>query len=256
MPTLIRRISQVTALLATFWLVAGCQGTGDRLEVPTPSADRFAGMTLSCLYATSINHIVAGGWLDGKDGSVEAIIVRSWNGGKTWKRIGSETWDQRDFIVQNLHFNDRIRGWASGLRILETGPVATVARTEDGGGHWRESVIPESRASFVSNTRELVFVTDSVGAVEIVFEDHDTGEFLANVYTTSDGGRNWIIDSFKEQAEDDITDPAISFFSESQGYRLSSPNEDGVQTVEYTVTKGETWVVVASLHLQRFSEFY
>lgn len=248
----------VIALIAVFafLLPCGCKSSGERLIVPTPFADQFVDLELTCIHATSVNDVVIGGLLTPVDGGVEGILLRTSDAGQTWRRIGSETHEFDGFIPQAIHFNDRRRGWVSGVRARRAETIPAVLRTQDGGGHWFEREIPESRSAVVTNVSELQFENDLDGKVNVVFFPENSDAPSANIYRTRDGGRNWVIEDFASGADEGLTDPAVINFSEKQAYRIGRPLENGTQVLDYTANGGKTWVPVSQFHISQFSQFY
>lgn len=246
------RLGSALVLIA----LGGCLGDGERLEVPTPVRQEYTDLRLTCVTAPSPHDVIAGGWLDRTDGGVEALLVRTRDGGRTWRRLGVETWPVTGAIVQDVHFNDRLRGWAAGVRATESGPRPFVARTEDGGGRWRESEIPEPRAAVVSHVRDLDFSNDDIGIVELVYADSETGQLVGNRYRTQDGGRTWLLDGFLASLDEEIPDQALDWVSEAEAWRIDAPDPHGVQTLWSTVSAGTIWTPTTRFHVSRFDDFY
>ena len=244
------------ALVVATLVVMGCESSGERLIVPTPRADAYVAMRLTCLYAVSADDVIVGGFLTPLDGGVEGILLRTRDRGVTWRRIGSETHPFTGFVPQSIHFNDALRGWVSGIRNRRGETIPSVLRTDDGGGHWREAEIPESRAAVVTNVSELRFTSDRDGTVHVVFFEADVSKLTANVYETRDGGRNWILADFARDSDEGVTDPAEMFLSDLQGYRIEPPLENGTQVLSFTASSGKVWVPLSQFHVSQFPQFY
>lgn len=234
----------------------GCAGSGTHLEVPTPSVDEFVSMHLTCIHATPTDTLHVAGYLVEPDGTTEAILLRSEDGGDKWSRVGSETHRMDDLIIQSLHFNDTLRGWASGIRVVRGETIPVVLRTDDGGGHWRESQVPQNRETPVDSVSELAFESDDMGVLHVNFSDAATGDMLVNVYKSNDGGRHWVIDGFKEPDEVEMTDPAEQFVTEERGWRLEPALPNGTQVLSYTGSGGKVWVPRCQFHLSQFPSYY
>ncbi|MEZ6196942.1 MAG: hypothetical protein R3F20_14635 [Planctomycetota bacterium] len=233
-----------------------CQGTGERLVVPTPKATDYSGMELSAVFALSREVIYLGGRLDSADGGVEGIVLRSDDSGAHWRRVGSETVRFRGVIVQDIHFSDARRGWIAGIRVTETGTNAVVLATKDGGGHWREHDIAEPRAEFISHLQNLDFASDTLGTVDVVYLDAETSSFVANSYRTSDAGRTWVIGAFRDDVAEESADLGTHFSDADQGYRIGAPEADGSQILWRTATGGQSWREVTRFDMSRFDAFY
>jgi hypothetical protein len=244
------------ALLFLLAAALGACSTGEVLEVPKPETAEFERLELSAVYALSEDVIYLCGWMDRADGEIEGLILRSDDSGKHWRRVGADTFSMRGLMAQGLHFADARRGWVSGVRVTETGTNAVVLRTDNAGGLWRERTIAEPRAEFVSHLEGLVFKNDTEGQVDVVYVDEDSAELVANRYRSLDGGRHWVIDSFRDKVEEEVIDPAWHDLSEHQAYRLQSPDADGVQVLEFTATGGQSWRQISSFHISRFDELY
>ncbi len=237
-------------------LFLGCQSSGDRLVIPIPKADQFVEMELNSVHATSSRDLVVGGFLSDVDGDVEGILLRTTDGGDHWRRIGSLTFPFKGFLPQTIYFNDLLRGWVSGIRIRRGETIPTILRTDDGGGHWREASIPESRAAIVVSATELVFESDTAGMVQVAYLDEKTGATRVNLYETRDGGRNWVLSKFVDEKEPRISDTARFFYTEKEGFRLDAPLDNGTQILQFTGSSGDTWVKRCQFHLSQFSQYY
>jgi photosystem II stability/assembly factor-like uncharacterized protein len=249
------RCAAAVMLGVLFFGFAGCRSDGDRLEVPTPDENTYVAMRLTCLNATAPEHVVVAGYLSRVDGRVEGVVLRTETGGDTWQRVGSETFNFESFILQCLHYNDALRGWAAGVRTVDGVTYPTVIRTSDGGGHWRESLVPHPRGELVSDLADLAFENDATGQVTVHFIG-STGEMLANVYQTNDGGANWVIKDFEDPSSKGPTDPAEIFVSDTQGFRLDPPLANGTQVLQFTGTKGKSWVPRCQFHVSQLLSYY
>ena len=242
--------------VALIVVLGACSSSGDRLVVPTPDEREFVDMRLTCLHATSQSNVVLGGYLTKRDGTFEGVVLRTENGGDTWRRIGSETFKFGDLLVQWVHLNDALRGWVAGVRVVEGRTIPVVLRTTDGGGHWRESRVPQRREDIVDQVGSLEFTTDVDGTVEVRYFDDETGDILVNVFETRDGGKNWVIKDWTRPSDDSILDPGEVMVSVDEGFRLNTPLDNGTQILDFTGSAGEVWVPYSQFHLSQFADYY
>ncbi|MCA9320872.1 MAG: hypothetical protein KDB53_09065 [Planctomycetes bacterium] len=233
-----------------------CRSTGDRLEVPTPARAEFVAQRISCVFATGVEHVILGGYLTRLDGDVEGLILASTDGGRAWRRLGSETHPMRGLIIQSIHFNDALRGWLGGVRVQDGQTIPVLLRTEDGGGHWREAEVPETRAAVVVSVSELKFETDEEGSLLVVFQEESAEDLTANQYFSRDAGRSWTLGDFMTDPDAQVTDPGAMFVTQAQGYRIQPPLENGTQVLEYTGSSGDYWIPRAQLGLTQFDLYY
>ncbi|MFT7619497.1 MAG: photosystem II stability/assembly factor-like uncharacterized protein [Planctomycetota bacterium] len=235
---------------------SGCDSTGDRLEVPIPDQDRYVAMELSCIHATSSKDVVVGGFLTDVDGGLEGIVLQTTDAGKNWRRIGALTFPFEGFLPQTVYFNDLLRGWVSGIRVRRGETIPSVIRTENGGGHWRESQIPENRAAIVVAASELLFESDEFGEVHVSYQDLATGLPRINLYETRDGGKNWVLGKFIDEVKPKISDTARFFITDQEGFRLEPPLPNGTQVLNFTGSAGEAWIPLCQFHVSQFAQFY
>jgi len=243
------------AALGAFLALTACR-SGDRLVLPTPDPQHYVGMRLTCLNATSPDHVVTAGYLTDIGGNVETILLRSESGGDKWQRVGSETFNFEHLVPQAVLFADTLRGWMAGIRVIDGQTLPLVLRTEDGGGHWRESLIPHDRSTTVTELTDLRFESDDIGFVTVHFVPEGSTESRVNVYTTADGGRHWVIKDFTDPSPLGPTDTAEIFVSENEGFRLALPLENGTQVLYFSGTKGQTWVPRSQFHLSQLLSYY
>ncbi len=243
-------------IVVAMCLLSSCQSDGDRLLVEVPRGDMFVDMNLTSVHATSSQNLIVGGFLTTVDDEIEGILLRTSDGGLSWRRIGSMTFPFRGFLPQTVYFNDLLRGWVSGIRIRDGQTIPSVLRTDDGGGHWRETLIPENRAAIVLGATELLFESDEVGVVQVAYQDLKTGLPRVNLYETRDGGRNWVLGQFMDAEQPKISDTGRFFFTEKEGFRLDDKLANGTQVLQYTASGGEIWVPQSQFHLSQFPQYY
>ncbi|MCB9831371.1 MAG: hypothetical protein H6807_02775 [Planctomycetes bacterium] len=247
---------RIFTMICALAILVACESSGDRLEVPVPPAERYVAMDLNSLHATSPRDLIVGGYLTDVDGAIEGILLRSTDGGEHWRRIGAMTYDFRNFLPQALHFNDLRTGWVTGIRLRRGETLPVVLRTEDGGGHFRDVEIAAGRDSVVLNVGDIEFSSDLAGEVSVTVEDVETSSIVTNVYETRDGGRSFVIGSFKDRASGSTRDPGQSFVSPKEGFRLLRPLENGTQVLEFTADGGASWVAVSQFQVSQFAQYY
>ncbi len=251
----IARRATMALILALATFLGAC-GTGERFEVPVPDRGAYTDLTMNSVYATSANTVFVAGVLTKVDGSFEGIILGSQDGGKNWRRLGTRNFPFEGFMPQALHFNDALRGWVSGIRVRNAVSSAVVLRTEDGGAHWLEADIPESKASVVASTSELRFESDTTGTVHVFFLDGESEKFLENVYESRDAGRHWDLRDFKQSPGENVTDAAEIFVSPDRGFRLQRPMLNGTQILEYTGSQGKSWLPASQFHIDQLVSWH
>ncbi|MEO9595885.1 MAG: oxidoreductase [Rhodopirellula bahusiensis] len=105
-----------------------------------------------------------------------ATVIRSIDGGETWKPCGPDGYGDLEFrCVCAFSANDAC--------IASAGTPAVLLRTEDGGTSWKETYRAESDAAFFD---AMQFWDDKRG---LAVSDPVDGRLL--VVETNDGGRSW-----------------------------------------------------------------
>jgi len=128
------------------------------------------------------------GWVAGKFGAV----YRTEDGGVTWETVpaygsleGLSGDDKPNFL--SLHFVDENHGWIAGYRSefpeLEQYHYAVMLHTRDGGQTW------DKQMEGVQVRLRAVRFADSQRGWAVGYDIH-TG--ISTVFTTEDGGRNWV----------------------------------------------------------------
>ena len=190
-------VGQGAAVLLLALALAGCRSAGPHLVVPLPDVADYSDLHFVSLNATSPSHVFIAGFLVLQDGTPEACMLMTRNSGKSWRRVGADTHDFTGFLPQDIQFNDRLRGWVSGVRIVDGATIPVVIRTDDGGGHWRESFLAQDRSGVVLGARDLHFDSDETGRVAIHYVEATGKKELVNIFSTKDGGLGRI---FREKA--------------------------------------------------------
>jgi photosystem II stability/assembly factor-like uncharacterized protein len=177
------------------------------------------------------------------------------NAGKSWRRVGADTHDFTGYLPQDIHFNDRLHGWVSGIRVVEGATIPVIIRTDDGGGHWRESFLAQDRTGIVLGARDLNFESDDIGRVSIHYVEARGAKELVNVFSTKDSGRNWVV----AELLDDIPAPrdtAERMVSADQGFRLIPSTDGAAHQITFTADGGKHWVPFAAFRLEDLRSWY
>lgn len=256
MPKVLRTLAEtLLVLLLVAVVLTSCNSAGPHLVVPLPEVSNYSELNLLSLNATSPSHVFVAGFLVQKGGAVEACMLTTRNAGKSWRRVGADTHDFTGFLPQDIQFNDRLNGWVSGIRIIDGATVPMVIRTDDGGGHWRESFLAQDRTGIVLGVRDLQFDSDEIGRVSIHYVEADGQKELVNVFSTKDGGRNWVV----SELLDDIPAPrdtAERMVSSDQGFRLIPADATSPHRIVFTADGGRHWVPFATFRLEDLQSWY
>lgn len=118
------------------------------------------------------------GWVVGQNTQAGAIVLKTNDGGMTWK----EQVVENSSITYSIHFLNADTGYITGLGW----PQASVHRTIDGGDHWEKL---DFEGIFAAHS--IYFINADTGWVggEIANPDY----FEGRVARTVDGGRHWTI---------------------------------------------------------------
>lgn len=240
-------------------MVAGafpaCSSSGPHLVLPLPEAGDYTELRLVSVNATSTSHVFVAGFLVRKDGVPEACLLTTRNAGKTWRRVGADLYDFVGFVPQDIHFNDRLRGWVSGVRVIDGATIPVVIRTDDGGGHWSENYLAQDRSSIVLGARDLTFESDDLGRVSISYVSGEGNTELVNVFSTKDSGRNWVLAELLDEIPPP-RDTAERMVSADQGFRLRGADAEGTFHIVFTADGGTHWVPFSSFHLSDLLSWY
>lgn len=203
------------------------------------------------IYFTDPDH----GWIVRRSiGSDQAVILRTTNGGATWKLSSLAN----SLEVAAIHFINPKHGWI--MTVSEQGSdkeAKVLFETEDGGATWivnmsndtlpnennRELILPKE-ASFVS----MEFTSENDGYVTMLKDG------IPSLYTTTDGGIDWkeqknFFDRSKYQEDDRFTVGVLSAFTDhtSTGWiSVGCTRQDKTKFNGYfTADSGKTWNLVA-----------
>ncbi len=141
------------------------------------------------------------GWAVGSFG----VIVHTTDGGITWERQQSGTYEQ----LNAVHFEDALNGWAHGNIALYT---------NDGGRTWKQA---HNTLPGVGTVYQMTFASLTRGFA--------TGNATRNIMRTTDGGRTWLRQDLPIRAG------LVKFFDELNGIISSS------EGVLVTKNGGDTW---------------
>jgi photosystem II stability/assembly factor-like uncharacterized protein len=240
-------------------LLIGCKGAGTHLVVPTPPSSRYVALDARAIHALSPTDVWVAGDLTTSDGTPEGLILWSNDGGKRWRRAGSEIHDLSHLSFTTVSFIDRIRGWIGGRRITPEGAHrAVVFRTNDGGNHWMEMSLPAGDSVVIDDIHSMVFKSDTDGEIVVAYRDPKTSEVTESVYQTADGGRVWSVASFAQPPKAKTTDRTVSFFNpaKTNAFRLRRSERPGVTLLESTASGGKDWMPVSELSISYVPSFY
>lgn len=157
------------------------------------------------------------GWAVGENGTILATT----NGGKSWKRQNSGTFES----LYSIHFVSSTTGWAVGRD-------GTILGTIDGGQNWYRQA---------SDAREWLR--------SVHFVDATTGWAVGGngaILVTADGGRNWS----ERTSGTTSTLRSVHFVTPTTGWAVGSNG-----TIVATTNGGQAWVPQTGLPLLRSADF-
>ena len=202
------------------------------------------------------------GWAAGSKGT----LLRTEDGGRTWKATGSST----DDVVRDIFFVDQQNGWLVcevnqyQLKTLDE-PRAYLMRTTDGGASWTRveikgfdvdsilvrAVFSRGGRGWAFGEAGAIFTTRDAGETWVrlrsptrrlllggTFFDDDRGWIVgagATIIQTSDGGETWY-QSLLPQVEKSVRFTATSFIDNRNGWAVGSGG-----SVYRTNNGGRTW---------------
>jgi len=154
--------------------------------------------------------------------SVRSFLLRSVDGGKTWRDVmapvhGSDVWD--------LFFLDSSSGWALTLWTTEGPGEVTLYSSKDGGMRWRRvSNVPKRDHTGMPGA--LKFDDEKNGEIEMLYENE------VAVLRTKDGGRTWAesqtisLDEYeKRKRETDLSGQGVVQGKDGSQWRLLEKDE-------------------------------
>ena len=188
-------------------------------------------------------------------------VAYTTNGGKQWVRSLVQGFDEFG-VIMDVGFADRTTGWAAGGNDFFGGSIGIIARSNDGGRHWRPQFTVSNftfngLAALDTQTAVAVGSYDLVGGGlvlrtidggntwqdvtpalagfrEVFFIDDSIGWIVgASIYKTTDGGSTWARQYGTGASEFD----AIHFSDPLNGWATGYAN-----LVLHTTDGGENWV--------------
>lgn len=239
-----------------FVTLAGCAGE-PTLELPTPGADRYTAMVPQSVHAMSPASVVVAGHMLCSDGSPEGLVLMSHDGGKRWRRTAIEHLANARLRFDCISFSDHLRGWIAGVQLAEDGSTgAVVFRTEDGGNHWRSSVVPMQKDIVLTGIQSLKRDSDADGVVVVRSVDEKSGKPVECAFKSTDGGRSWMGLTWMQPTTAQATDHSSCTLGNGQGFRVKPGATEGCTVVEITGNSGTTWMPVSELSLAALATYY
>ena len=247
--------TKTVALSVIVVVLAGCGGT--HLEVPTPTRELYSSLDPVAIHALSTFELYVVGSVTLNDGNPEGLILASETGGRTWRRLAVEVHDLGRTTFQTVHFADRLRGWVGGLRVDDRGRTrGVVFRTEDGGNHWRETMLVQDPNVLISQIHSIAFVSDLEGAVVLSILAPGAKEPRQTAYVTRDAGRTWSVASYREVAKVPFVDHSRSMLDVKRGFRLRKSKFPGIHVIESTVSEGKDWMPISEISVAALNTYY
>lgn len=252
MPTM-TRLMICAVFVATF---AACRNEPG-LRMPTPEFGDYVSIRPTAIHAISTRELVVSGYVQYSDGTPEGLVLMSSNGGCGWRRLAFEHVNLARTRLDCASFADRLRGWVAGVRVDAKGLTeAVVLRTEDGGSHWRHSVVPVKGESIViTGIQSLKRDTDSEGVVTLTCVDPKSGEARESAFKSSDGGMSWKGLTWMQPCAAPITDFSTSSLGSGQAWRLRSAADGATTFVEITANDGQSWLPVSEISLGALASY-
>jgi photosystem II stability/assembly factor-like uncharacterized protein len=248
-----------TKLILPLFLVAFWTACSSEPGLTLPAVDRghYVQLMPTAIHAITARELVVTGYVQCADGSPEGLVLMSSDGGKAWRRLGFEHVKVTHTRLDCASFSDRLRGWVAGVRVDDQGLTeAVVLRTEDGGSHWRMSVVPVKSAEIViSGVQSLRRDTDSDGVITLTCLDPKTGEARESAFKSSDGGQSWKGLTWLQPSTSPITDFSTSALGAGQAWRLRHAADGESTFVEITANDGKAWLPVSELRLAALSSY-
>ncbi len=234
------------AWLVPFLLLA-CGGSPE-LAVPRTPAATYSELRPLAIETIGPSHLVVVGHAVRLDGLPEGVILRSEDGGQTFRRQADEVHDLLRVGFQSVSATDRLRVWAGGTRTTDTGSSrAIVFITSDGGNHWRESALPQDPALSALEVQRLTHSNDIAAEAVVRSLDLATQTEVSSTFVTEDGGRSWSAGTFRDPASDPNVDRTASFIDADRGFRLAETAHPGHTFLEVTASGGRDWMPIAEL---------
>jgi len=163
------------------------------------------------------------GWAAGYDNvESEALVLRTTDGGRSWKTKSRASWDA--YMVSSLAFLDTRRGWAVGS---EGRDGSVVVRTRDGGRTWQWQQ---------GDTAEYLLGVDALDSQSVwTVGSNDT------LLHTGDGGRHWL--GARRRSNTDLW--SVAFADERHGWVAGGDAATAEGVIRHTEDGGKSWTAQA-----------
>lgn len=202
------------------------------------------------IYFTDPDH----GWIVRRSiASDQAVILRTTNGGATWKLSSLSN----SLEVAAIQFVDAKYGFIMTVGDQGGDKEAKVLfETEDGGATWVEKM---SNDALPNETKRNLVLPKEASFVSMEFTSRNNGYItmikagIPSLYTTSDGGIDWreqdnFFDRSKYQDADQFTIGALSAFNDQSDTGWISVgiirNDESKYNGYFTSDAGKTWKLV------------
>ena len=179
-------------------------------------------------------------------------LFRSQDGGMSWSRIQDPYNDNSGTMScskTDLLFTDASHGWLTG-DCHGVAPGVQLFKSSDGGLTWETVTLPDPASSpglfstfdAACGAYDLFFFSNELGhlGVRCSFYDQDPTTYQYYLFTTLDGGINWISYTYPGET--------LYFFSEGTGWAFSNK-------IQLTTDGGYTWKTIANVSWTVKSDF-
>lgn len=161
------------------------------------------------------------GWVT----STSNVLIHTNDGGLNWETLAIEA---RRMDLRDAFFIDRLKGWV----VAKTN--GGIYMTTDGGKQWEI----QSRGDDGRYLRSIQFLNESEGWAAGLRAVGDSGDRIAVLLHTTDGGRNW------SEVETKLTErffERVLFHDQAHGWLIARDN------IYRTQDGGQNWQLVLSL---------
>jgi hypothetical protein len=174
--------------------------------------------------------------------AIRSFLLRSGDGGKTWRDVMSPVYGSE---VAEVFFLDSRSGWALTLWTTEGPGEVKLFSSKNGGMTWRNvSEIP--KRDHTGQPVAMKFADGKNGEIEMLYENEIA------VLRTKDGGRTWAeshtisLDSYeKRKQETDPSDQEIVLGKDGSQWRLMEKDER-VRVLQ-RMQANETWKELSAI---------
>lgn len=198
------RLTDFQLLSATTGLAWGCTRSELRLYITQDNGKTWANISPAASvqfprtpeYGKDIFFIDPyNGWIvRNAAGSGDAIVLRTSDGGTTWKIASFPGTNQ----VTAMYFSDAMNGWIlSGDNSDTDQTVRTLFKTEDGGATWEPTITSNTALSNGAASSKSSVLPNNGVPVSLSFINENEGFFNVikdgqpALYVTKDGGMDW-----------------------------------------------------------------